>query len=226
MADQGHGGIVFNFSALQTIVHPHFPHAVRPFTSPLSTVLSATDDFHLIVAFIAASQYHIYGFHRVAHAERTILRRGGRPGALKYVQSSATMSSLVGGVNVVICPTTSYATSSVARASADCHPAKGVFDGIDQTYGGAPGKAVDVPPRQCRTKDVPDTTGRRRAERQEVPKEATIILVSPPAKIVLSDHVCPVFVMLYYYAFAFNMPRWRKDVRVVEEDVIVLPLSS
>ena len=54
-ADQGHGGIVFIFSVLQTIVHPHSPHAVRPFTSPLSTVLSTTNDFHLIVAFIAAS---------------------------------------------------------------------------------------------------------------------------------------------------------------------------
>lgn len=81
---------------------------------------------------------------------------------------------------MVICPTTSYATSCVACASADCHPAEGVFDRIDRTYGGAPGKAVDVPPRQRRTKEVPDTTGRRRAERQEIPKEATIILLSPP----------------------------------------------
>ena len=72
-ADQGHGGIVFNFPALQTIVHPHSPHVVRPFTSPLSTVLSMTNDFHLIVAFIAASQCHIYGFHCVAHVEQTIL---------------------------------------------------------------------------------------------------------------------------------------------------------
>ena len=90
--------------------HPRSPHAVRPFTPPLSTVLSMTDNIHLIVALIAVSQCHIYGFHHVAHAERTILRRGGRPVALKSAQSSATMSPVVGVVNVVICPTTSYAT--------------------------------------------------------------------------------------------------------------------
>ncbi len=68
-ADQGHGGIVFIFSVLQTIVHPHSPHAVRPFTSPLSTVLSTTNDFHLIVAFIATSQFRtpnwtLYSVHQ------------------------------------------------------------------------------------------------------------------------------------------------------------------
>ena len=68
----------FQFSALQSIVHPCSPHVVRPFASPLSTVFSATEDFHLIVAFIAASQCHICGFHCVAHAERTILQQDSR----------------------------------------------------------------------------------------------------------------------------------------------------
>jgi hypothetical protein len=57
------------------------------------------------------------------------------------------------------------------------------------------------------------------------PKRQQSSCYHPPTKIILSDHVCPLFVLLYHYAFAFIMPRWIKDVRVVEEEVIVLPLS-
>ena len=122
-AGQGHGGIVFNFSALQMIVHPHPLFGPPLFTSSLNCPLCN----QRLPFDCVASQCHIFGFHPVAHKERMILRRISWPVALKSVQSLATMSPLVGAVNLVICLTAFYATSCVVHASGDRHPTKGVF---------------------------------------------------------------------------------------------------